>query len=695
MSAERTADGRRLLRGEQSAPVAKLPRVPDTAPADEPPDPASPTTPLRDVLATAVAALGGQERSGQVAMAEAVGAAFAGGEHLLVQAGTGTGKSLAYLVPALLHDSRVVVATATLALQHQLVERDIPRLVEAVGSLPGVDTSYAVLKGRSNYACLHRIREGVPDDQGVLVEVPTGSQGAEVLKLRAWAEQEVEDGGSGERDNAPRHNDRTWRQVSVNHRECLGATKCPFAQECFAERAKEKAFRSHLIVTNHSLLAIDAVEGVPMIPDYDAVVIDEAHEVVARVTQAATDELAVADVERAARRSQRHVDEQADRLAEAADALEDAVAAAAPGRFDNLPEQLAEALALVRDAARACVSAYPKESDSSEPDAGLTQAKGLVQEVFVTAERMAAGNESDVLWLSEAGERIPARLHVAPLQVWSQMRDKLLTDKTAVMTSATLMLGGDFSALATSVGLKPSERVVDGADAAADDDALPWRGIDVGSPFDYGKQAILYVARHLPQPGRDGLGERTLAEIVELVDAAQGRTLGLFSSRRAAERAAEEVRERLPHLTTLAQGEAQLPELAKQFVGDPHTCLFGTLSLWQGLDVPGDTCQLVIIDRIPFPRPDDPLMSARQRAVDQAGGNGFMQVAATHAALLLAQGTGRLIRTTEDRGVVAVLDPRLVTARYGTFLKASLPPMWTTTDPALVRKALGRLAASA
>ena len=224
---------------------------------------------------------------------------------------------------------------------------------------------------------------------------------------------------------------------------------------------------------------------------------------------------------------------------------------------------------------------------------------------------------------------------------------------------------------------------------------LPWRGLDVGSPFDYGKQAILYVARHLPPPGRDGLVEATLEEIAELVDAADGRTLGLFSSRRAAETAAEAVRERLPHLTTLAQGDAQLPELARQFVDDPHTCLFGTLSLWQGLDVPGETCQLVIIDRIPFPRPDDPLMSARQRAADKAGGNGFMQVAATHAALLLAQGSGRLIRTTTDRGVVAVLDPRLVTARYGSFLRASLPPMWTTDDPKVVRTALGRLAESA
>ena len=327
-------------------------------------------------------------------------------------------------------------------------------------------------------------------------------------------------------------------------------------------------------------------------------------------------------------------------------------------------------------------------------DAGRTQAKGSVQEIFVNAERMAADLESDVLWLSEGGDRIPPRLCVAPLQVWGQMRDKLLTDKTVIFTSATLMLGGDFAAVATNVGLKPSERVL-GDDATPGGEALPWRGIDVGSPFDYGQQAILYLARHLPPPGRDGLGQAQLDEIVELVDAAGGRTLGLFSSRRAAEAAAEVVRERLPHLTTLAQGDAQLPELAKQFVSDPHTCLFGTLSLWQGLDVPGDTCQLVLIDRIPFPRPDDPLMSARQKAADKAGGNGFMQVAATHAALLLAQGAGRLIRTTTDRGVVAVLDPRLATARYGSFLKASLPPMWTTTDPAIVRKALARLAETA
>ena len=662
-----------------------------------------PTSRVREVLAGAVEALGGQERPGQIQMAEAVARAMTSHEHLLVQAGTGTGKSLAYLVPALLHDRRVVVATATLALQHQLVERDIPALLEAADHVLHTKPTYAVLKGRSNYACLHRIREGVPDDQGALVDLPEGSMGSEVLALRAWAEEQTETKGPGDRDSAPKHTDRVWRQVSVNHRECLGATKCPFADECFAERAKEKAARSQLIVTNHSLLAIDAIEGVPMIPEYDVVVIDEAHELSARVTQAATDELSVPEVERAARRSQRHVEgTEADDLADAGEALRAAFDDTPPGRIDQPTTALSDALQLVRDAARALISAFPKESAEGEGDPGRTQARGSVQEIFKNSERMAAGSDADVMWLAERERnRGGDLLCVAPLQVWGPLRDKLLAEKTVVLTSATLMLGGDFNSVATSLGLKPSERVDHSLSEAPQEPAEraeraegvePWRGIDVGSPFDYPRQGILYVARHLPPPGRDGLGAAQIDEIVDLVDAADGRTLGLFSSRRAAEAAAEATRERLPHLTILAQGEAQLPELARLFVEDPHACLFGTLSLWQGLDVPGDTCQLVLIDRIPFPRPDDPLMSARQRAADQAGGNGFMQVAATHAALLLAQGSGRLIRTTTDRGVVAILDSRVVTARYGGFLRASLPPMWSTTDRAVVLSALKRLA---
>jgi ATP-dependent DNA helicase DinG len=357
---------------------------------------------------------------------------------------------------------------------------------------------------------------------------------------------------------------------------------------------------------------------------------------------------------------------------------------------------------LVRDAARALVSAFPKDLGD---DAVSTQAKGWAQELFKTAERMAANADADVLWVAERDrQRGGNQLCVAPLQVWGTMRDKLLTDKTVVCTSATLKLGGDFTSLAVSIGLLPAERAteapslgLDGGAGAAEDEerptVLPWRAIDVGSPFDYPRQGILYIARSLPPPGRDGIGQAQLDEIRELLEAANGRTLGLFSSRRAAEAAADALREMLPHLPILCQGDGQLSHLQAEFVANPAVSLFGTLSLWQGLDVPGETCQLVIIDRIPFPRPDDPLMSARAAAADRSGGNGFMAVSATHAALLLAQGSGRLIRTRRDRGVVAVLDPRLATARYGTFLRASLPPMWTTYDGAVARAALQRLAA--
>ncbi len=667
---------------------------------------------IASVLAAAVDALEGDERPGQLQMTQAVAQSLAAGEHLLVQAGTGTGKSLGYLVPSLLHDKRVVVATATLNLQHQLVERDIPALLTAARNQLGSEPAYAVLKGRSNYACLHRVRDGAPDDQGALIEVPVGALGAEVLELRAWAEQQSEAGGRGDRDSAPAHAERAWSQVSVSARECLGQ-RCPYVVECFAEQAREEAMAARLVVTNHALLAIDAIDGVPMIPAYDAVVIDEAHELTARVTQAATDELSPAMAERAARRARNAVREgrQPDDLVDAADALRDAVANAPVGRLDSLPSQLGDALTLVRDAARSCWSAVPK--DDGEPDPVRQQAKALTDEVRKVAERMASTDEHDVLWLAE---RDPARggneLRVAPIDVSLQLRERLFRAKTVVLTSATLKLGGGFEPVAVSLGLRADERVqdvrldpqveaaADGAVEASDPDAggdrpVPWRALDVGSPFDYARQAMLYVARTLPTPGRDGLGEAQLAEIAELVQAAGGRTLGLFSSRRAAEAATAALRQRVPDIPVWCQGEAQLPELARRFTDDPPTCLFGTLSLWQGVDLPGETCQLVIVDRIPFPRPDDPLMSARARAVERRGGNGFMAVSATHAALLLAQGTGRLIRRTTDRGVVAILDPRLVTARYGSFLAASLPAMWRTTDPAVVRSALARLDAEA
>ncbi|KAF0648785.1 MULTISPECIES: ATP-dependent DNA helicase [Streptomyces] len=642
---------------------------------------------LPELLHAAVAAVGGMERPGQVAMAEAVAQAVDDGTHLLVQAGTGTGKSLGYLVPALAHGDRVVVATATLALQRQLVERDLPRTVDALHPLLRRRPEFAMLKGRSNYLCLHRIHEGVPQEEedGLFdpfeAAAPTSKLGQDLLRLRDWSDET----DTGDRDDlTPGVSDRAWGQVSVSSRECLGASKCAYGAECFAEAARERAKLADVVVTNHALLAIDAIEGAPVLPQHEVLIVDEAHELVSRVTGVATGELTPGQVNRAVRRAAKLVDEKAaDQLQTAAEGFEKLMELALPGRLQEVPEDLAYALMALRDAARTVITALGGNRDRSgqDEDAVRKQAMAAVENVHAVAERIANGSEYDVVWY-ERHDRFGASLRVAPLSVSGLLREKLFADRSVVLTSATLKLGGDFNGVGASLGLAPEG--VEGED-------LPvWKGIDVGSPFDYPKQGILYVARHLATPGREGSRTDMLDELAELIEAAGGRTLGLFSSMRAAQAAAEELRGRLDK-PVLLQGEDTLGELIKTFAADAETCLFGTLSLWQGVDVPGPNCQLVVMDRIPFPRPDDPLMSARQKAVEEAGGNGFMAVAATHAALLMAQGAGRLVRATGDRGVVAVLDPRLANARYGGFLRASLPDFWYTTDRNQVRRSLAAI----
>ena len=631
---------------------------------------------MGELLAAAVGALGGSERPGQVQMAQAVEEALQEKRHLLVQAGTGTGKSLAYLVPALRHDGTVVAATATIALQKQVVDRDLPTLLDAVEPVLGRRPTFAILKGRANYLCRNRINGGLPDDgeEALFDPSPTTALGRDVVRLREWAEETE----TGDRDDVePGVSDRAWRQVSVSARECLGAQRCPFGGECFAEDARERAATADIVVTNHALLAIDALEGYPVLPEHDAVVVDEAHELVDRVTGVATDELSPALVERAAARARRLVEEAAD-LADSADALDAALVEALEGRLVELPEALGTALAQVRDAARQALSQLTRVTGAD--DGARKVAQAAVGSVFDTAERLAAHRAADVAWVVR-DQRRGAALRVAPLAVHGLLRERLFTDRSVVLTSATLQVGGSFDAVARQVGL-------------AGEQAPAWSGLDVGSPFDYPRQGILYIARRLPPPGRDGASPAAMDELAALVEAAGGRTLGLFSSTRAAEAAAEEMRARLD-VPVLCQGEDRTAALVRTFAEDPATCLFGTLSLWQGVDVPGEACQLVVIDRIPFPRPDDPLMSARQQAVAEAGGNGFMTVAAAHAALRLAQGAGRLIRRSTDRGMVAVLDSRLATARYSPFLRTSLPPFWTTTDHDVAVAALRRLSAPA
>ena len=433
------------------------------------------------------------------------------------------------------------------------------------------------------------------------------------------------------------------------------------------------------------------ISDAAVLPEHQLLVVDEAHELVDRVTGVATAELSATSMGVAHRRSARLVDQElAQRLEAATATLSSVIHDATPGRIDTLDDEMATYLTALRDAAHRVRSAIDTSPERSE--GGFRARRSRHRAVRHRRHRVTdpgllrAGHHGPhPTWcgstMRTTAGNVRAVLRVAPLSVSGLLRGRLFEHATAVLTSATLTIGGTFDAMASAWGL------------AGDDDEVRWRGIDVGSPFEHAKSGILYVAAHLPPPGRDGTGSaEQLDEIAALVAAAGGRTLGLFSSMRAAKAAAEIMRDRLD-TPVLCQGEDTTSALVKRFADDAETSLFGTLSLWQGVDVPGPSLSLVLIDRIPFPRPDDPLLTARQRAVAARGGNGFMAVAASHAALLLAQGAGRLLRRIDDRGVVAVLDSRMATARYGGFLRASLPPFWATTDSIRVREALKRLRA--
>jgi ATP-dependent DNA helicase DinG len=660
------------------------------------PDPPGRVTGL---LAAAVTALGGTERSGQIEMAEAVERAFESGEHLAVQAGTGTGKSLAYLVPAIARaieaNEPVVVSTATIALQRQLVDRDLPRLADALTAELPRRPEFALLKGRGNYLCLNKIHNGSAAEPGddqpqeeLFDAVATSALGRDVKRLTEWSS----DTETGDRDEVvPGVPDRSWGQVSVSARECIGATRCPFGTDCFAEKARARAGTSDVIVTNHALLAIDAIAEANVLPEHDLLIVDEAHELVDRVTGVATAELSATALGVAHRRAARLVEtELAQRFEAASATFSSAIHDAEPGRIDRLDDEMATYLTVLRDAADKVRSAIDTAPGDPKAAAARSEAVTALTDVSDTASRIlssfgpAIPDRTDVVWLDHEDNRsgtIRAILRVAPLSVADLLRGRIFDQSTVILTSATLTVGGTFDAMARSWGL-------------SGDDDPGWRGIDVGSPFAHATSGILYVAAHLPPPGRDGAGSaEQLDEIEGLITAAGGRTLGLFSSMRAAKAATEAMRTRLD-TPVLCQGEDTTSALVRRFAEDEESSLFGTLSLWQGVDVPGPSLSLVLIDRIPFPRPDDPLITARQRAIAAHGGNGFMAVAASHAALLLAQGAGRLLRGVDDRGVVAVLDSRMATARYSGFLKASLPPFWSTTDSARVRAALERLRSS-
>jgi ATP-dependent DNA helicase DinG len=649
---------------------------------------------VTDQLGRVVAKLpAGQVRDGQRVMAVAVAKCLAGNNHVAVTAGTGTGKSFAYLVPALLSHKRVVVATATKALQDQLATKDLPLV--ARGLQLGRPVSWAVLKGRSNYLCRQRLveMEQAGRQESLLDTGPTTGSGAggnrpgsisdHVTRLVEWSGT-TKSGDRAELDFEP--HPKAWSAVSVGVDECPGAHRCPSGADCFTEQARARAGVADVVIVNLHLLGSDLRSGGAVLPEHEALVVDEAHELedvlaaclgadvspgrlrgIAAGARAALGGPPAGGTPRGSRPTGQETtdDSAADGLLNAAGRFEQALGS---GRDQRLPPGLGDDIG---DAVRLAVSrlvrlerelrAASKPDGSGATEHAATDAGQRSLRSLLAAERcrqelescLIAGSD-EVVWVA-GGERVT--LKSAPLDVSSILAAQVFSQMPVVLTSATLPPG-----LAERLGAPPGDATE----------------LDVGSPFDYRQNGLVYCAVRLGDR-RSADAERAIHDELEtLVRAARGRTLGLFTSHRAMQEAATALRPRIPWPVHV-QGDLPKTALLQAFSSEEEACLFATMGFWQGVDVPGPTLSLVVIDRLPFPRPDEPLTAARREA---AGPMGFRTVDLPRAATLLAQGAGRLIRTETDRGVVAVLDSRLATASYSGYLVRALPPMRRTKDQA-------------
>jgi len=623
--------------------------------------------PVRSALAAVTAALpAGEDRPGQVEMAVAVGRAISDRRPLIVEAGTGTGKSLAYLVPAVVSGAKVVVATATKALQDQLAGKDLPFLAAHLDR----PFTFAVLKGRSNYVCRQRVHEATTSDAQLTLAGTSSALDQQVRQLAEWS-LTTTTGDRAELDHEP--SPAAWAAVSVGPRECPGQANCPQGPHCFAEAARSAAAAADVVVVNTHLYSLDLEAGGALLPEHDVVVIDEAHQFedvvsntfglelnggrfsnLARATQAiVSDPATIADLEAAGTR--------------VSAALSEHVGRRLRGRLDP---DLADALVLGRNRVDALLSVLRSLPDDGPGDVGARKQRAV---------KVAATLVDDIDWVMDAPpshvvwiEGTPAAplLKGAPIDVAEVLKATLWAGATAVLTSATIPAG-----LGERLGLEP------GAGTE----------LDVGSPFDYEANALLYCAAHLPDPRSTAYEDQLHDELAALITAAGGRTLALFTSYRALQAAAEALRPRLA-TEILVQTDLPKPALISRFAAEAATSLFATMGFWQGIDVPGPSLSLVTIDRLPFPRPDEPLLQARR---ERARADAFRLVDLPRAATLLAQGAGRLIRTQTDRGVVAVLDPRLATnARYRWDIVRALPPMRRTRDRAEAESFLAAIAAS-
>lgn len=622
------------------------------------------TADVAAVLAHVTAGLPGHEdRPGQVRMAQLVAEAIADGKHLIVQAGTGTGKTLAYLVGALTAGKRTVVATATKALQDQLATKDLPFLAHQLAAL-GHEFEWAVLKGRSNYLCLQRLHEATTATGQEALDLGLGGDDArshvlklEVARLAEWAGRSAT-GDQAELDWSP--TDQAWKMVSVGSDECPGKDRCRLGAQCFAEQARTQASVADVIVVNTHLYGLNVGAEGAILPEHDVIVFDEAHVLEDVMSDTVGVQIAPGRFTAVAAAVRQILSDQAieAELSELAPALREVLVPHVGERLsipypDSVDGVLEDAEARLTRAGTALANLSVGENEDAKQR--LLRAQKVVTRSLEAVQSARGVTKEFVPFVSGRAD-FPV-LEVAPLDVGPKLAAGVWGEHTAILTSATIP-----SKLAQRVGL-PAERTLTD---------------DVGSPFDYERQATLYCAMHLPRPNAPGFRDHVADELVALIEAAGGRTLALFTSWAAMDDAVEKVRDRVDH-RILTQRDLPKPALVKAFAESAETCLFATTGLFQGVDVPGETLSCVVIDKLPFPRPDDPLLSARREQLKAAA---FGEIDVPRAATLLAQACGRLIRTATDRGVVAVLDPRLGSANYRWDIVKALPPMRRTRQRA-------------
>ncbi len=601
-------------------------------------------------LAAVTAALPvAEERPGQQQMAQAVADAIASKKHLVVQAGTGTGKTLAYLVPAIVTGQRVVVATATKALQDQLAAKDLPFLQEHLG----VPFEWAVLKGRSNYVCMQRVRELQAASTGQLeLEEFAATTRVEINRLVEWSGT-TDTGDQASLTWAPA--DRSWQAVSVGSDECPGATRCPMGAVCFAESARQRASVADVVVVNMHLYGLHVGSGGMLLPEHDVVVMDEAHQLEDIMSDTVGLQVAGGRFTTLTAALKRIIEDPQliGAVAESSLLVRDALVPFLGQRLSwPFPAPVHDMLVDVRGRVQKALTALGNiESTVDDAKARKMRGQQLATRLQESID-LALDNRAGYVAFVSGGPDYP-RLEIAPLEVGNVLNNGIWSQHTAILASATIP-----ASLGERVGLPPSG----------------YTDIDVGSPFDYEHHAMLYCALHMPDPRSPAYGPAVHEELAALITAAGGRTLALFTSWKAMDAAAEAVRAKV-EVPILTQRDLPKTALVKAFSEDEQSCLFATAGFFQGVDIPGRTLSLVVIDRIPFPRPDDPLLSARRELLGSAA---FGQIDLPRAAMLLAQATGRLIRTAHDRGVVAVMDPRLGKANYRWDIVKALPPMKRT-----------------